>query len=71
MGYAMCFSDCFACHKMFGFNPNTVPSIPIDGDRKPICLECVEKANPMRVKNGLDLIIVREGAYEAIDEREL
>jgi hypothetical protein len=48
-----------------------VPSIRIAGDRKPICLTCVNRANPMREANGLEPIVPHPEAYEPCDESEL
>jgi len=70
-GYAIVISPCFGCGKTFGYNPHKVPSIPIKGVREPICADCVERANPQRIANGLDPIVVLPGAYEPIDEGEL
>ena len=70
-GYAIAISPCFGCGKTFGYNPHKVPSIPIKGVREPVCGDCVERANPIRVANGLDPIVVLPGAYDPIDEGEL
>jgi hypothetical protein len=48
-----------------------VPSITHNGDRKPICRECVTRVNPMRIANGLEPIVPAADAYDACDEREL
>jgi len=71
MGYVMCTSPCFGCGQIFSYNPMRVPSIPIDGDRKPICRTCVERVNPRRVANGLPPIVPFPDAYEPCDESEL
>lgn len=72
MGYVMVTAPCFGCGKVFTFHPNKVPSINHDGaGRRPVCLECVERVNPMRAKNGLPLIEVMPGAYEAAHEDEI
>jgi len=70
-GYVQILGHCFACKRPFMFNPVHVPSIPIEGVREPICGDCVELANPKRVANGLDPIVVHPDAYEAADEREV
>jgi hypothetical protein len=52
-----------------------VPSIHVNaygrpdptGARAPICRECVERANPRRIENGLPPIVILEGAYEAVE----
>jgi hypothetical protein len=73
MGYALCTSSCFGCHRIFSYNPLRVPSIrhPQTGSREPICRDCVERVNPMRVKNGLEPIVPFPDAYDPIDESEL
>ena len=71
MGYALVFSACFGCGQPFGFNPNRVPSIRVEGKREPICINCVERANPLREANGLPKIIPHPDAYEPIEESEL
>jgi len=73
MGYALAMGRCFACGTVFGFNPVRVPSIrsPATGQKEPICRACIERANPMRIKNGLPPIEIQPDAYEACDEQEL
>lgn len=71
MGYAFCTSACFGCKRLFSYNPMRVPSIPINGSREPICEACVRRANPLRIKNGLDPIVPFPDAYESCDESEL
>ena len=71
MGFLICYGICFGCKKSFGFNPNLVPSIRFNGDKKPVCLSCVERVNPRREANGLEPIVIREGAYEAADKNEI
>jgi hypothetical protein len=80
MGYVSTIGTCFACGRVFGFNPHRVPSIPIDretgrpdagGDRMPICRDCADKANEARRASGLPLWDVSDEAYAPIDEHEL
>lgn len=71
MGYALCTSTCIGCGRLFSYNPVRVPSIPIHGDRKPICRDCVARVNPRRIANGLDPIVPAPDAYDAVDEGEL
>jgi hypothetical protein len=52
---------------MFSFNPVRVPSF----NNVPYCRECVEAANPTRVKNGLPPIRYASDAYSPVDENEL
>jgi hypothetical protein len=71
MGYAFAIGHCAGCGQPFGFNPMRVPSISIKGAREPICRACVERANPLRVANGLPPIEPLPDAYEPCDEGEL
>ena len=73
MGYAFCTSECFGCHRIFSYNPLRVPSItsPYTGTKEPICFDCVQRVNPLRIKNGLEPIVPFSDAYEPIDESEL
>lgn len=71
MGYVFAFSDCANCGNPFSYNPNLVPSVRVKGIREPICRNCVEVANPIREKKGLEPIKVLPGAYEACPEDEL
>jgi len=71
MGYAFVTSRCFGCNQIISYNPVRVPSIRINGVREPVCRSCVERANPLRIKNGLPPIVIAHDAYEAVDEQEL
>lgn len=60
---------CLACGRVFSFNPDLVPSSSaVTGKREPICAACVERINPLRVKNGLAPIVPLPGAYEPASE---
>lgn len=65
MGYMFAMSGCFGCGRLFSFNPELVPSVMVKGRREPICQECVDRANPVRIKNGLEPISVLPGAYDS------
>lgn len=67
MGYALAYGNCFACNRVFGFNPHSVPSFA----GSPICKDCIERVNPMREKNGLEPFVPLPDAYEPIAEEEL
>jgi hypothetical protein len=67
MGYVSCFGTCLRCGKLFGFHPNKVPSIR----GEPVCKECVDKANPLRIAKGLKPITYSEDAYSCVDENEV
>lgn len=70
-GYAFIVGECATCHCTFTFHPHKVPSVRIDGERKPLCRNCVEAANPVRIRKGLDPIEILPNAYEACPENEL
>jgi hypothetical protein len=61
------YGPCVACRRTFGFNPEKVPSVIVDGQREPICQGCVDQANPERERNGLPKIVPLPGAYEPIE----
>ena len=72
MGYVCVTSACGSCKQIFSYHPNRVPSIRDSaGRRQPICRSCIERANPERIKNGLDPIVPLPGAYEPADENEV
>lgn len=64
MAWMFVLGQCYGCGSTFTFNAEHVPSIPINGVREPICRACVELANPMRVENGLEPIVIHPDAYE-------
>jgi hypothetical protein len=64
MGYLYVLGECFSCHRLFTFSAERVPSIVVDGQREPVCADCVERANPERIANGLPPIVPLPGAYE-------
>ena len=67
MAYMMVMGPCFCCKQPMSYNPNTVPSIPIDGVRQAICRACIEQANPKRIENGLPPVVIASDAYEAAE----
>jgi Fe-S-cluster-containing dehydrogenase component len=69
-GVVFAYGACIGCHRMFWFNPFRVPSCIVDGTREPVCRECVARANPRRIANGLPPIVPLPGAYEPADESE-
>jgi len=68
MGYLIVIGPCFGCGKVFAFSAQRVPSVVVEGDRRPVCADCIEHVNPMRVANGLPLFTPLPGAYEAGEE---
>jgi hypothetical protein len=63
-GYMFVVGPCFGCKRLFTFNADHVPSIPINGVREPICQTCVDEVNPGRVARGLEPIVPHPNAYE-------
>jgi hypothetical protein len=55
---------CYACQRVFSYSPSFVPSVLVDGEREPICRDCVERANPRRAEMGLAPIVPHPNAYE-------
>jgi hypothetical protein len=57
---------CVLCKRVFGFNPDKVPSFKVNGRREPCCEECLNEANELRKANGLEPFPpALPGAYEA------
>lgn len=72
MGYAICMGPCLGCGHTFQYNPVRVPSCSaVTGKREPICQTCVDRVNPVRIKNGLAPIVPLPDAYGPVDEAEL
>jgi len=71
MGYVFAWGICHRCGGTFAFNPMRVPSARVNGVRVPFCRQCVEWANPIRIKNGLEPIVPAPDAYDACPEEEL
>jgi len=55
--------ECYVCRDHIIYNILLVPNIGIDGERVPLCKECVEYANPIRAAKGLPTFKVFPGAY--------
>lgn len=71
MGYITMFGICINCKRVFTFNPNLVPSVHINGIREPVCRECVDTANPIRIARGLEPFTYHPDAYEPADENSI
>jgi hypothetical protein len=69
--YGFVLAPCFGCNNPFTFNPMLVPSVTVEGTRRPICQSCVTRVNPSRKKNGLEPIVPLPGAYEVFEDGEL
>jgi hypothetical protein len=70
-GHVLALGQCFNCRRVFAFNPVSVPSINIHGEREPICQPCVTLANVERRKNGVPEIVPEPDAYEPCPEEAL
>jgi len=64
MAWMAVIGDCYCCGIRFSFNADHVPSVVINGNREPICRDCVNRANPIRVARGLAPIHILPDAYE-------
>jgi hypothetical protein len=73
MGYAVVLGPCACCRQSFTYNPIRVPSVRFkkDGEREPVCLDCITRANIVRKQSGLEEIVPLPGAYEPVEESEL
>lgn len=70
MGYYLMVGTCVGCGRLFGFHPHQVPSILRNGIREPVCLDCINRANPIRKAQGLEEIVPLPDAYEPMSEAE-
>lgn len=81
-GYMFAMGQCWSCKRTFTFDPDRVPSIPIDpetnrppdlggdavrAEREPVCQDCVSRANARSRAAGRPLIQVLPGAYGPLD----
>jgi hypothetical protein len=70
-GWVLAFGSCCSCRRPFSFNPNKVPSVRIDGERRPVCEDCIDRANAQRRVQGLAPHVPHPAAYEPVSEEEL
>lgn len=64
MGYMVVIGNCYVCGELFGFNPDRVPSMRVQGVREPICRSCIGRINEARKRAGADPVVVDPEAYE-------
>lgn len=65
MGYMFATSSCVACRALITYNPNTVPSLTVNGHREPLCRTCFNRWNEIhRTSKGLDPVPLNPTAYE-------
>ena len=68
MAYYLVFAPCIGCGSLFGFNPEKVPSIRVDGVRQPVCRTCFDRRQAHRRANALPEESLLPGAYEPAAE---
>lgn len=69
MSYVFMWTDCIGCGVQFSCNNVYVPSLPINGERHPICRSCFNRWNSIhRPNNPLPLHPL---AYEPIPESDM
>lgn len=71
MGFVFCIAPCVSCGAPLSFNPNLVPSVRVQGEKRPVCRTCIENANNIRKTKGLELLVILPGAYGSCPEEEL
>lgn len=65
MAFMMVHGFCCACGRPISYNPNRVPSLPVNGQREAICRYCHAEWNRIhRTEKGLDPIPLHPDAYE-------
>jgi hypothetical protein len=64
MPYMVVLGLCVRCRAVMSFNPETVPSVRVDGEREPLCEPCVRVLNGQREAAGLPPFVIPAGAYE-------
>lgn len=79
MGFVFAVGGCYICKRVFAFNPEFVPSYNPSQEtnlellkitkgkpegRQPICKTCILRANELRLKNGLEPLVIHPQAYE-------
>ena len=64
MGYLYAYGHCFICRNSFSFNPELVPSVTVESARRPVCRDCMERANVLRLEDGNAPVLIDPRAYE-------
>lgn len=68
MGFMFVIGECVACHCALSFNPEKVPSLRVNGQKEPLCVQCFNRWNEIhRVSKGLEPVALQPGAYEAAE----
>lgn len=63
--------QCVGCGCEFTFDHERVPSVWVDGERKPACSVCVRRMNMVRSTEGRPPIVPLPGAYLGITTIQL
>ena len=71
MGVYFMLCQCVNCRTTITCNPHKVPSIKVLGVKEPLCRACVDYANDLRIKAGLEVFMIPDGAYDVVGERGL
>jgi hypothetical protein len=67
--FVLVYGYCISCKMEIQFNPVHVPSIPVDGNREPLCAGCFNKWNEIhRTSKDLEPVRLHPRAYEAEPE---
>lgn len=71
MSVFMATATCVCCGHLFTFHLKKVPVVKLESGRYPVCRNCINTANPLRVAKGLDPIAIPPGAYGPAGEDEI
>jgi hypothetical protein len=69
--YLVAIARCQACGRLFGANPYLVPVVGTNGERHPVCRECLAHVNEARRQGGRAPLPVPDGAYDPAEEEEV
>lgn len=71
-GYAFIMGPCVACRRMIAYHPHKVPSLVVNGERRPLCEDCFNRWNEIhRTSQGLPAEPLNPDAYEPCPEEQL
>lgn len=64
-GYMWAIGPCWSCRRIFGFDPDLVPSLIPPGrtEKEAICRTCMDRANAIRASRGEPPHEILPGAY--------
>ena len=65
MGWMVVHCFCVNCATLIAVNPNTCPSLVVDGKREPLCRACFDRWNQIhRIDKGLPPFKLDPTAYD-------